>query len=125
MWTTFILMLCAIILLGISVSFFVNCENLLAAVTLITAIAMVSGAAFFYYEDSEQFHDVETILNGYCTHVQYTDTPEYRIPEERIQFLVSLWAERLEDPALGVCEVANNLEKDHGIRTWVYCYRQQ
>ena len=125
MWTTFILTLCTVILLGISFSFFVNCENLLAAITLITAIAMVSGAIFFYYEDAPRFHDVETVLNGYSTHIQSPDTPECRIPEERIQFLVSLWAERLEDPALGVCEVAKNLKEDHNINSWVYCYRQQ
>lgn len=125
MWTTFILAICAVILFILSLSFFNICEHLLAAAMFIVSIIMIAAAIFFYYEDAPRFHDVETVLNGYSTHLQYTDTPEYRISEERIQFLVSLWAERLEDPALGVLEVANNLEKDHGIKTWVYCYRQQ
>lgn len=125
MWTTFVLVIAAAILFGISLSFFNVCEHLLAAITFVAGSIVLSGAVFFYYEDAPRFHDVETVLNGYSTHIQYTDTPECRISEERVQFLVSLWAERLEDPSLGVCEVAKNLKEDHNIDSWVYCYRQQ
>lgn len=85
---------------------------------------MFSCTYVLYMENvAPQFHDVPVAINGHVMHVQYVDDWHYKVPEDRIQFLVSLWSERLEDPVLGAYQVAENLQKDHGINAWIYGHR--